>query len=207
MRLITKVWVAALLLSCISLAACADKKSAGILYIKALEAYKQKDFAAAAAFINQSLKCDKKSKQAKFLKAKIYLFEGQYQEACKLFSDLYKSESDNKDIQRYLIQSLIFLEDYKKASEEIQTALKKDAGDWRLYSFAAVVAAKEHKVDQRLENLNMAKAALAPGAQVFFDLAFVWQSLGIDAKAKECRDKCLCLDQNYKAFFKEEKND
>ena len=207
MRLRNKIWVAALLLSCLALSACADKKAAGILYIKALDAYKQKDFFTADAFINQSLNCDKKNKQAKFLKAKINLFKGRYKEACELFSDLYKSESDNKDIQRYLIQSLIFLEDYKRADEEIQAALKKDSGDWRLYYFASLAAAKEGKVEERLENLNLAQSAIAPGAQIFFDLAFVWQSLGIDEKAKEWKDKCLCLDANYKNFFKEEKNE
>lgn len=207
MRLIKIIWVAALLLSCLALGACADKKSAGILYIKALDAYKQKDFLTAEAFINQCIKNDKKNKQAKFLKAKIHLFRSQYKEAFELFSDLYKSESDNKDIQRYLIQSLIFLEDYEKAEEEIQEALKKDKGDWRLYYYASIVAAKSNKVDQRLENLNLAKSALAPGAQVFFDLAFSWQSLGIKEKAKECRDKCLCLDEQYRHFFEEEKNE
>ncbi|MBO7123517.1 MAG: hypothetical protein J6V90_09585 [Treponema sp.] len=207
MRLIKKIWVAALHLSCLALASCADKKAAGILYIKALDAYKQKDFSTAGAFIDQSLNCDKRNKQAKFLKAKINLFEGRYQEACKLFSDLYKSESDNKDIQRYLIQSLIFLEDYKKANEEIHAALKKDSGDWRLYYFSSLVAAKEGKVEERLEKLNLAQAALAPGAQIFFDLAFMWQSLGVEEKAGEWKDKCLCLDRSYKNFFKEEKNE
>ncbi|MBQ6028385.1 MAG: tetratricopeptide repeat protein [Treponema sp.] len=207
MRLIKLFWVAALLLACASLLSCANKKAAGILYIKALESYRQKDFSTAEAFINQSLKADKKSKQAVYLKAKIHLFQGQYKEALKLFSDLYKSESDNKDIQRYLIQSLIFLEDYESAKKEIQEALKKDKGDWRLYFFAATVAAKEKKADERFESLNLAKSALAPGAQVYFDLAFSWQSLGIDEKAKEYRDKCLCLDSSYQAFFKEEKNE
>ncbi len=200
-------WVAALLLSCISITACADKKAAGILYIKALDAYKQKNFAQARDFIDQSLNCDKKNKQAVFLKAKINLFQGQYKEALKLFSDLYKSESDNKDIQRYLIQSLIFLEDYKNASLEIQKALQKDKGDWRLYYFASVIAAKENKLDARLETLNLAQSAICEGAPIFFDLAFCWQSLGVLEKAKLYRDKCLCLDANYRDFFKEEKNE
>ena len=197
-------WVAAPLYLCLAFASCANKKAAGILYIKALEAYNQKEFDDASAFINQCLECDKKNKQAKFLKAKIHLFRGEYDIAQKLFYDLYKSESDNKNIQRYLIQSLIFLEEYQKARQEIQAALKKDNGDWRLYYFASAVAAKERKVEERLENLSLAQSALAPGAQVFFDMAFSWQSLGIEEKAKECMEKCLCLDKNYRDFFKEE---
>ena len=102
MKQIKRFLVAVLLLSCALLASCADKKAAGILYIKAAESYRQKDFANADAFINQSLNCDKTNKQAVLLKAKIHLFQGQYKEASKLFYDLYKSESDNKNLQRYL---------------------------------------------------------------------------------------------------------
>lgn len=207
MRPIKIFWVAALLTFCALIASCANKEAAGILYIKALDAYSQKDFSAANAFIDQSLNCDKKNKQAKFLKAKINLFEGRLQEALKLFSDLYKSESDNKDIQRYLIQSLIFLGDCKKAKEEIQAALKKDSEDWRLYYFLSLVAAKEGKVEERLEKLNLAQSAIAPGARIYFDLAFMWQSLGVEEKACEWKDKCICLDRSYKNFFKEEKDE
>ncbi len=210
MKQIKRFLVAVLLLSCAFLASCADKKAAGILYIKAAEAYRQKDFANADAFINQSLNCDKTNKQAVLLKAKIHLFQGQYKEASKLFYDLYKSESDNKNLQRYLIQSLIFLEDYQKANAEIQKALIKDRCDWRLYYYASVIAAKESKVDARLENLVLAHNALCEGAQVFFDLAFCWDILGIEEKAKDFRDKCICLDSSYTDFFtlrKEEKSE
>ena len=202
--------VAALFLLSLGFASCADKKAAGILYIKAFEAYEQKKFAEADAFINQSVNCDKKNKQAKILKAKIHLFQGQYKEAAKLFSDLYNSESDNKDFQRYLIQSLIFLEDYKRASQEIQKALGKDKGDWRLYYFASVIAAKENKVEDRFEALNLAQRALCEGADVFFDLAFCWESLGVIEKAKLYQEKCLCLNKSYANFFiqnKEEKSE
>lgn len=207
MKPIKIFWVAALLMFCALFGSCADKEAAGVLYIKALESYKQKDFSNAAAFINQSLNCDKKNKQAILLKAKIHLFQGQYKEALKLFSDLYKSESDNKDIQRYLIQSLIFLEDYQRAGLEIQKALLKDKGDWRLYYYASVIAAKENKLDVRLENLDHAQNALREGAQVFFDLSFCWNVLGIEEKAKNYRDKCLCLDLNYADFFVTKKED
>ncbi len=193
--------VAALLFLFANLSGCGNKKAAGELYIRALDAYEQKDFESALAFINQSLKCDKKNKQAIFLKAQTRLFQGQYEKASKLFLDLYKKNSDNKDIQIYLIQSLILSKDYKNAKQEIQDALKKDMGDWRLHHFASVVAAKENDAQRRLECLNQAQKALGLGAQVYLDLAFAWQSLGLEAKAEECRDKCLCLDKNYRNFF------
>ena len=198
---------AAFLLSSLVFSACADKEAAGILYIKALESYKQKDFLTAADFIERSVACDKKNRQAQFLMAKIFLFSGKYSEAKKAFCELRKKEPDNKDVQHFLIQSLIFLEDYENAKKEIEEAVKKDAGDWRLYYLASAVAAKEGKVEEHLENLNLAQSAIAPGAQIFFDLAFLWQSLGIDSKAEEWKDKCLCLDRSYEIFFKEKKNE
>lgn len=183
---------------------CADKKAAGMLYIKALEYYEKKDLKNASAFIDKSLELDKKNKQAKFLKAKIHFFQGQNQEAQEILFDLNKSNNDNKDIQNFLIKSLILDKQYKKAREEIQRGLKKDALDWRLHHLAAIVAAKEGKQEERMQALLKANETLKASAQVYFDLSFLWLSLGVKGKAQEFKDKCLAVDKAMSSYFLEE---
>lgn len=201
MRPKKNLWVAVLLLACAVFAGCADKKAAGTLYIKALECYEQKDFKSADAFINQSLKLDKQNQQAKFLYAKTNFFQGRYDKAAEILLDLKKNNSDNKDIQRYLIKSLILNQQLQSADKEIQAALKSDKGDWRLYQLAAAAAAKQNDTERRLQSLNAAAKALNGSAQIYFDLALVWRSLGVDSKAGEYKEKCLALDKGYSELF------
>ena len=196
-----KIWVAALFLPCALFAGCADKKAAETLYIKALERYEQKDFKASSAFINQSLKIDKKNERAKFLNAKINFFQGRYGDAKEILLDLKKSNNDNKDIERYLIRSLILLEDYDQAREQIEAALKNDRGDWRLWQLDALVAAKEQDTERRLRALNSALESLKGSALVYFDLALVWDALGAASKAQEFKEKALALDKDLEELF------
>lgn len=196
-----KIWVAALFLPCALFAGCADKKAAETLYIKALERYEQKDFKTSGAFINQSLKIDKKNERAKFLNAKINFFQGRYDKAKEILLDLKKSNNDNKDIERYLIRSLILLEDYDQAREQIEAALKNDRGDWRLWQLDALVAAKEQDTERRLRALNSALESLKGSALVYFDLALVWDALGAASKAQEFKEKALALDKDLEELF------
>lgn len=193
-------------MSCALFAGCADKRAAGTLYIKALEHYEQKELEKADAFIDQSLRFDKKNEQAKFLKAKISFFQGRHKEAAEKFLDLQKSKLDLKDIQTYLIRSLILDGQYDKARKEIDGALKKDRGDWRLHQLASVLAAKEGNVEARLKALNSAQEALAAGSQIYFELATLWRALGVEGKAEECKRKCLALDKSYLDYFDLEVN-
>lgn len=204
MRPLNKIWVAALLLSCAAFAACADKKAAENLYIKALENYEKKDLKSASAFIDQSLRHDKKNEQAKFLKAKILIFQGLLDEAQEKLFDLKKSNLENKDIQIVLIQSLLLNEQKQTAKKEIENALKNDRGDWRLYQLAAIAAAKENDVQARLKALLEAQKALEGSAQIYYDLSMLWKDLGVDGKAKELKEMCLCLDKDYSSLFFEE---
>ena len=201
MRPKKKLWVAALLLTCALFAGCADKEAAGTLYIRALERYEQKDLKSAGAFINQCLECDKKNERAKFLKAKILFFQGQCDKASEILLDLKKNNSDNKDIQLYLIKSLILDGQLEQARAQIQGALKNDAGDWRLHRLSSIVAAKEDDTAARLQALNQASRALEGSAQVYFELASVWESLGIQGKAAELREKSLALDKGLADLF------
>ena len=194
-------WVAATLLFCAVFAGCSDRKAAKTLYIKALECYEQKDFKSAGAFISQSLKFDKQNQQAKFLYAKTFFFQGQYDKAQEILLDLKKQNQDNKDIQLYLIKSLILDQKLDLALGQIKSAQKNDRGDWRLYQLAALVAAKQNDTEARLKNLGAACEALDGFAQVYFDLAFVWRSLGIESKAMEFEEKCLALDKSYSELF------
>ena len=195
-------------MSCAVFAGCADKGAARTLYIKALERYEQKDFEKADAFIDQSLKLDKKNDQAKFLKAKIYFFQGRHKEAQEKLLDLQKNNSDLYDIQSYLIRCLILDGQKDLAREKIDGAIKKDRGDWRLYQLSAVLAAKEENLESRLEALNLAQEALRGAAQVYFDLSTLWRSLGVEGKAKEYKEKCLALDKSYSERFNlEEKSE
>ncbi|MBQ7618625.1 MAG: tetratricopeptide repeat protein [Treponema sp.] len=193
-------------MSCALFAGCADKGAARTLYIKALERYGQKDFEKADAFIDQSLKLDKKNDQAKFLKAKIYFFQGRYKEAQEKLLDLQKSNSDLKDIQTYLIRCLILDGQKDLARKTIDGAIKKDKGDWRLHQLSAVLAAKEENFESRLEALNNAQEALQGAAQVYYDLSTIWRSLGVQGKAAECKERCLALDKSYSERFTLEEN-
>lgn len=195
MRPKKKDWVAALLLFCALFAGCADKEAAGTLYIKALEKYEQKDLKSAGAFINQCLERDKKNERAKFLKAKIHFFQGQYRASAEILLDLKKNNSDNKDIQLYLIKSLILDGQVEQARGQIQTAQKNDMGDWRLYRLASIVAAKQNDTAARLEALDAARRSLEGSAQVYYELAAIWESLGIQGKAAELKEKSLALDK------------
>lgn len=195
------IGVAALLLSCAIFAACADKKAAETLYIKALESYERKDLNQAGAFINKSLECDQKNEQAKFLKAKINFFQGQPAAAAEILLDLQQKNSDQKDIQLYLIKSLLLDGQTELAQKEIQRALEKDRGDWRLYHLAAVAAAKTDDAERRLEALSGAQRALDGAAQIYFDLSLLWLSLGIESKAQEFKEKCLALDKSYLELY------
>lgn len=195
--------VAAIFLICASFAGCADRKAAGKLYIKALEYYDKKDFEKAGAFINQSLKADKDFFQARFLKAKIYFFQGLYDEAAEVLYDLSKHNSENNEIKTYLIQSLIFSGKHERANRELDAALRNDKGDWRLYYYKSVLASKENNFEQRIVYLNAANEALKSGALVFFDLAFVWECLEVSEKARENAQKCMMLDSAFSELFKE----
>ena len=201
MRPWKKVWVAALFLPCALFAGCADKKAAETLYVKALERYDKKDLNAALAFIEQSAKCDKNDERAKFLKAKIHFFQGRYEAAAEILLDLKKAKSDQKDIQLYLIKSLILDKKTERASEEIKSALQNDRGDWRLYRLASIVAAKEGNAEERMSALNQAARALEGSSEIYFYLANLWESLGVHSKAEEFKEKCLALDKGMAELF------
>lgn len=194
-------WVAALLLACAVFAGCADKKAAENLYIKALERYEQKDLKSADAFIHQCLECDKKNERAKFLKAKINFFQGRYGAAAEILLDLTKTNSDHKDIQLYLINSLILQKRYDLAREQIEAARKNDRGDWRLCRLMAIVAAKTDDTEACLGALNEALLALEGSSEIYYDLSKLWQSLGVKSKAEEFKQKCLVLDKDKENFF------
>ena len=171
------------------------------MYIKALELYEQKDLNGAGAFINRCVECDNKNERAKFLEAKIQFFQGRRDKAAKILFDLKKTNSDNKDIELYLIKSLILDGQLEQAREEIQGALKNDMGDWRLHRLAAIVAAKQEDTEARLQALNAARKSLEGSAQIYFELASIWESLGVQGKAAELREKFLALDKSLEDFF------
>ena len=181
--------VAAALLFCAYFAGCADKKAAGNLYIKALECYDKKDFDNSSVFINQCLKCDKNFYQAQFLKAKINFFQSRYDAAEESLYTLAKKYKENYDIQTYLIQCLIFNGKYDKATRKIEDLLRQNRGDWRLYYYASLVAAKKGELERRMQMLNAAENALALSARVYSDLAFVWETLGVAQKSQEYGEK------------------
>ncbi|MDE7291321.1 MAG: tetratricopeptide repeat protein [Treponemataceae bacterium] len=159
------------------------------MYIKALECYDKKDFDSSSVFINQCLKCDKNFYQAQFLKAKIYFFQSRYDEAEEIFYDLAKKYKESYDIQTYLIQCLIFNGKYDKATRKIEDLLRQNRGDWRLYYYASLVAAKKGELERRMQMLDAAEKALGSSAKVYSDLAFVWECLGVAQKSQEYGEK------------------
>lgn len=174
---------------CACFAGCADRKAAGNLYIKALEYYDKKDFDNSSVFINQCLKCDKSFYQAQFLKAKINFFQSRYDEAEEILYDLARKYSENYDIQTYLIQCLIFNGKYDKATQKIEDLLRQNRGDWRLYYYASLVAAKKGEIELRMQMLGAAEKALGSSAKVYSDLAFLWECLGVAQKSQEYGEK------------------
>ena len=106
---------------------------------------------------------------------------------------------DNKLLQeRYIKYLNLHIE---LAQKEIQRALEKDRGDWRLYHLASVAAAKTDDAERRLEALSGAQRALDGAAQIYFDLSLLWLSLGIESKAQEFKEKCLALDKSYLELY------
>jgi tetratricopeptide (TPR) repeat protein len=152
-------------------------------YLAAVEAYTEQKYDAALEFIREARRVDKNFYQADFLEAKIIFFQGNENEAERLFLRLVKKYPSYTEARIWYIRCLIISGQNGKALSKLEEELSFNNTDWRVYYLYALLGQKTNNYEQRLSMNRKAETALTESAKVYMDLALIWQALGMNSRA------------------------
>jgi tetratricopeptide (TPR) repeat protein len=169
-----------------SISACKNEAAdarAEKTYLAAVEAYAEQQYDAALEFARAALRTDKNFYQAAFLEAKILFFQGNENEAEKLFLRLVKKYPLYTEARIWHIRCLIISGQNGKALSKLEEELSFNNTDWRVYYLYALLGQKTNNYEQRLSMNRKAEMALTESAKVYMDLALIWRALGMNSRA------------------------
>jgi tetratricopeptide (TPR) repeat protein len=153
------------------------------IYLAAVEAYTEQQYGPALEFIHEARRVDKDFYQVDFLEAKIIFFQGNEDEAERLFLRLIKKYPSYTEARIWYIRCLIISGQNGKALSKLEEELSFNNTDWRVYYLYALLGQKTNNYEQRLSMNRKAETALTESAKVYMDLALIWQALGMNSRA------------------------
>ena len=171
----------------LSLMSCdrtARRMEAESAYIAAIDAYQAEDFYNSLILVRRALELDRRFYQASFLKGKILFFTDRAEEAERVFSRLISRYPAYTEARIWYIRCLILKGEYGAAQDMLDRELSFNQTDWRIFSLYSLLAQRMNNYERRLAMNRRAVAVLSGSASVYIDMAFIWYSLGFNARAQ-----------------------
>lgn len=182
-----------LLLGCFLIFSCSKKNEAESFYVKAVDSYSKKDFAAALNFADLTVKSDSSFYQARLLKAKIFYFENSLEESFLILKKLIKKYPEYTDARIWFIRVLIAQAKYNEAEKYLIKELSFNSGDCRVFYQYGNLCAKQNRLDECLSMYRKVEKLLRENSKIYLELADVWLALGLKERALDELDKAELL--------------
>ncbi|MBR5866637.1 MAG: hypothetical protein IKZ04_01885 [Spirochaetaceae bacterium] len=154
-------------------------------YSKALQAYSRKDFNLVLDLCNQITYYTQRNFEAELLKAKAYFFTGENQKALDLINRLEKKYPSFQDAILWHIRILILSGKNDEAKKILDSQIRLNGSDWRIYYLYSLLAEKTENYELQLEMLHRSEILINDGSKVYSELARIWDSIGVKNRALE----------------------
>ena len=187
----------------LSLMSCdrtARRMEAERAYIAAINAYQAEDFYNSLNLVKRTLELDPHFYQASFLKGKNLFFTDRMEEAKRIFSRLISRYPAYTEARIWYIRCLILKGEYDAAQDMLDKELSFNQTDWRIYSLYSLLAQRMNNYEKRLAMNRRAEAVLSGSASVYIDMAFIWYSLGFNARAQIYLEKARHISDSSVSF-------
>ena len=194
---------ALVLVFCLLLMSCnrtVRKTEAERVYIAAIDAYQTEDFYNSLNLVSRALELDPHFYQASFLKGKILFFTDRTEEAKRIFYRLISRFPAYTEARIWYIRCLILKGEYRAAQDMLDKELSFNQTDWRIYSLYSLLAQRMNNYEKRLAMNRRAEAVLSGSASVYIDMAFIWYSLGFNARAQIYLEKARHISDSGISF-------
>jgi tetratricopeptide (TPR) repeat protein len=162
---------------------------AGKVYVAAVDAYAEEQYADSLELTRRALKLDRNFYQASFLEGRNLFFSEKMDEAEKIFSKLVSRYPAYTEARIWYIRCLILKGDLKTAQNLLDKELSYNQTDWRIYNLYSLLAQQTNNYEERLAMNRRAETILTGSARVYLDMALVWYTLGLNDRAQGYLEK------------------
>jgi tetratricopeptide (TPR) repeat protein len=159
------------------------------LYIAAIDAYTEQQYADSLELVRRAIKLDRNFYQASFLEGRNLFFLDKLDEAEKIFSRLVSRYPAYTEARIWYIRCLILTNDFKTAKELLDKELSFNQTDWRIYSLYSLLAQQTNNFEERIAMNRRAENTLIGSARVYLDMAIIWHTLGLRDRAQTYIEK------------------